>query len=104
MMTMKKQTEMPKFKNESEEADWWASRAGRDYVKGRSTAAKQSGTKMAGSRLVGHLQKKASVQFAIRLPGDDLEQARKIATRKGIGYQTLIKMLVHEGLRREARR
>ena len=29
---MKKRIEIPKFKSESQEADWWASRAGRDYV------------------------------------------------------------------------
>jgi hypothetical protein len=34
----------------------------------------------------------------------DLAQARKIADRKGIGYQTPLKMLVREGLLREARR
>jgi hypothetical protein len=34
----------------------------------------------------------------------DVTKAREIATRKGVGYQTLLKMLVHEGLRREARR
>ena len=38
------------------------------------------------------------------LPGSDVEKARELATRKGIGYQTLLKMLVHEGLQREARR
>jgi predicted DNA binding CopG/RHH family protein len=42
------------------------------------------------------------VQIAIRLPETDLAQARKIAERKGIGYQTLLKMLVREGLTREA--
>jgi predicted DNA binding CopG/RHH family protein len=50
------------------------------------------------------LNKKNSVQIAIRLPEADLAQARKIADRKGIGYQTLLKMLVREGLVREARR
>ena len=44
------------------------------------------------------------MQIAIRLPAADLAQARKIAERKGIGYQTLVKMLVHEGLARESRR
>ncbi len=34
----------------------------------------------------------------------DLDKAREIAERKGIGYQTLLKTLVHEGLRRESRR
>jgi hypothetical protein len=57
-----------------------------------------------GSRLVGRLNRAASVQIALRLPGPDMEKARELATRKGIGYQTLLKMLVHEGLRRETRR
>jgi hypothetical protein len=56
-----------------------------------------------GSRLVGRLNRIASVQIALRLPGPDVEKARELATRKGIGYQTLLKMLVHEGLRREAK-
>jgi predicted DNA binding CopG/RHH family protein len=50
------------------------------------------------------LNEKRSVQIAIRLPATDLARARKVADRKGIGYQTLMKMLVHEGLAREARR
>lgn len=57
-----------------------------------------------GSRLVRRLSPTASVQIALRLPGADIAKARELATRKGIGYQTLLKMLVHEGLRREARR
>ncbi len=101
---MKKSLQMPKFKNESEEADWWSSREGRDYVKRRSREARANGTKPAGSRLVAKVAKKNSIQIAIRLPEVDLKRARKIATRKGIGYQTLIKMLVHEGLQREAKR
>jgi predicted DNA binding CopG/RHH family protein len=100
---LKKSIQMPKFKNESDEADWWASREGRDYVERRSAEAKSKGSKTAGSRLVARIAKKNSIQIAIRLPEGDLKQARKIATRKGIGYQTLIKMLVHEGLQREAK-
>ena len=95
--------EMPKFKNESDEADWWASPAGRAYVKEKSSQARSKGAKPAGSRLVSKLNRK-SVQIAIRLPEADLAEARKMAGRKGIGYQTLLKMLVHEGLAREARR
>ena len=100
----RKTHEMPKFKNESEEANWWASRAGRAYVKQESAGAKSRGIETKGSNLVRKLNKKSSVQIAIRLPAADLAQARKIAERKGIGYQTLMKMLVHEGLAREARR
>lgn len=95
---------MPKFKSESEEADWWASRAGRDYVKQKSAEAQSKGIKIGGSSLVAKLNQKSSVQIAIRLPQADITQARKLAERKGLGYQTLLKMLVHEGLAREGRR
>jgi lipopolysaccharide biosynthesis regulator YciM len=96
--------EMPKFKTESEEADWWASPAGRAYVKRKSAEGRRKGTKAAGSTLVAKLSKKPSLQIAIRLPEADIAKAREIAERKGIGYQTLLKMFVREGLLREARR
>ena len=100
----KKTPQMPRFKSESEEADWWASKAGRAYVKQKFREAQSKRTTTGGSRLVAMLNKKSSVQIAIRLPEADLAQARKIAGRKGIGYQTLLKMLVHEGLARESAR
>ena len=100
----RKTPQMPRFKTESEEADWWASKAGRAYVKQKSGEAQSKRTAIGGSKLVAMLNKKSSVQIAIRLPEADLAQARKIAGRKGIGYQTLLKMLVHEGLAREAAR
>jgi predicted DNA binding CopG/RHH family protein len=100
----KKTLKIPKFKSESEEADWWASPVGRDYVKQKSVEAGSKGIEVKGSRMVVKLNKKSSVQIAIRLPEADIAQARKIAERKGIGYQTLLKMLVHKGLLREGRR
>ena len=57
-----------------------------------------------GSSLVIGLNRASSVQIALRLPAPDLAKAREIADRKGIGYQTLLKMLVREGLQRETRR
>ena len=92
------------FRSESDEADWWASPAGRAYVKRKSAEGKSSGTEITGSSLVKKMNKKSSVQIAIRLPQADLDQARRLAERKGLGYQTLLKMLLHEGLAREARR
>ena len=99
---MKKTIQPPTFANEDEEATWWASRAGRDFLKQKSAEPQKKMAK--GSRLVGQLNRSASVQIALRLPSRDIEKARKLATLKGIGYQTLLKMLVHEGLRRESRR
>ena len=95
---------MPKFGNESDEADWWASRAGKEYVKKKSADARVEGKEVRGSSLIAGMNQKSSVQIAIRLPQADLAQARKLAERKGLGYQTLLKMIVHEGLAREARR
>lgn len=95
---------MPRFKNEGEEADWWASAKGRAYVKRKSGEARAKGAPPRGSALIRELNAKKSVQIAIRLPGGDLARAREIAQSKGVGYQTLLKMLVHEGLTREARR
>lgn len=102
MMAKKKPIELPKFANEGEEATWWASREGRSFLKQRAAAGGSERGK--GSPLVAQLSRPASVQIALRLPEPDLEKAREIARKKGIGYQTLLKMLVHEGLRREARR
>ncbi len=100
----KKPLLMPKFKSESAEADWWASPAGRAYLKQKSSEARAAGVRPAGSGLVASLNKKRSVQIAIRLPEADLAKARELAERKGVGYQTLLKMFVREGLIRESRR
>jgi hypothetical protein len=99
----KKAIEIPKFATEAQEADWWASREGRAFLKHAAANSPKRGT-AKGSRLVGKLNRTSSVQIALRLPEPDVAKARELATRKGIGYQTLLKMLVHEGLRREARR
>ena len=100
---MSKSDEFPKFKNEGEEADWWASPAGRTYLKKRSAEAMARGEKLQPSPLVTQMRNAKTTQIAIRLPEADIAAARKIAERKGVGYQTLIKMILHEGLAREGR-
>jgi predicted DNA binding CopG/RHH family protein len=100
--TKAQSTKMPKFLNEDQEAKWWASANGRAFLKRQSAAGTPKHLK--GSPLITNLSRASSVQIALRLPAPDLAKAREIAGRKGIGYQTLLKMLVHEGLRRESRR
>jgi hypothetical protein len=39
----------------------------------------------------------------LRVAVGDLERAKAVAERKGLPYQTLLKMLIHEGLAREER-
>jgi predicted DNA binding CopG/RHH family protein len=72
---------------------------GLQFLKQQSAAGVANQGK--GSPLVTNLSRSSSVQIALRLPAPDLAKAREIAERKGIGYQTLLKMLVHEGLRRQ---
>ena len=93
---------LPKFSCEHAEAAWWASAEGRAFLK--QNPAGKAMEKSKSAMLVASLNQKSSVQIALRLPAPDLAKAREIAGRKGIGYQTLLKMLVHEGLQREARR
>jgi len=36
--------------------------------------------------------------ISLRLPASDIDRAKKQASARGIGYQTLIRMIVHEAL------
>jgi predicted DNA binding CopG/RHH family protein len=47
---------------------------------------------------------RASKNITIRIPLADLERARQLSARKGLAYQTFIKMLLHEALDREEKR
>lgn len=40
--------------------------------------------------------------ITIRLSSQDIESAQKQASKHGIGYQTYIRMLLHQALRRKA--
>ena len=45
-----------------------------------------------------------SQSITLRVAVKDVEAARELAERKGLPYQTYIKMLLHEALRRERNR
>ena len=93
-----KNLSVPRFASEQDEAKWWSGAEGRAVLKQQSPARNAMGPN--GSKLVAKLVGTGSVQIALRLPSPDIARARMIAERKGIGYQTLLKMLVHEGLQR----
>jgi predicted DNA binding CopG/RHH family protein len=42
-----------------------------------------------------------SVSITIRVPERGLDRAKAIAEKKGLAYQTYLKMLIHEGLERD---
>ena len=52
---MKKMTKPPVFANDDEEAAWWASPEGREFVKQKAAELQKKPSK--GSRLVGQLNR-----------------------------------------------
>jgi predicted DNA binding CopG/RHH family protein len=93
---MTKTLETPEFKNEAEEAAWWDShpdetlalfeQAAADGTLGRGTLARRAQT----------------AATSIRLDTADIELAKTIAKKRGLRYQTYLKMIIHERLVQEA--
>ena len=90
---------IPKFATEAEEAKWWDDHM--DIVEDNLFEAIRNGT--AGTGMPQRLMREAreSKNITIRMPIADLDRARKLAEKKGLGYQTYMKMLLHEALDRE---
>lgn len=91
---------VPKFKNESEEADWWY--ANRNKIKWGKPLRNPDGTPMTADQVVAAqiAEEKKTKAINIRIPQGDLALAKRTAQAKGIGYQTYIRMLLHEALRK----
>ena len=86
--------DVPEFASEEEEATWWDThkKEADDLIeRAQKARALRVGT------LAGQVKTK---QTTLRLRSDDLRRAKELAHRKGIGYQTYLKMLIHEGLER----
>lgn len=92
-------TKMPKFKSEAEEALWWdANRATLDaeFVE---EIKQGKATKRTRADLLQRL-KSATRAVTVRLAETDIAMAKQQAERKGLPYQTYIKSLLHEALRK----
>ena len=89
-----KQTIIPKFTSEAEEAAWWDAHRSEIEAEIRQRM-KQERPLTLDNLLRG---KKPSQPVTLRIATKDLETARRLAARKGIGYQTYIKMLLREAL------
>ena len=90
---------VPKFDSEAEEAKWWDDN--RDMAEGELLKAMRDGTVQRGAAQRLGRQSRTSKNITIRIPVDDIERTRRLADRKGLGYQTYMKMLLHEALNRE---
>jgi predicted DNA binding CopG/RHH family protein len=88
---------VPKFTSEAEDAKWHQ----------RSRRALESAMErriLEGSTLtLEQAAARAKTRpVTLRLAAADIDAARAMAAQKGVGYQTYVKMLLHEALRREA--
>lgn len=99
----RKKLVIPTFKSEAEEAAWW--RKHRSAVETDLRAAMREGKTLSlQDALAQAKRKKELLPVTIRLASEDIATARELADDKGIGYQTYIKLLLHEALQKEAGR
>lgn len=87
-----KQITIPVFRTEEEEAEWW------DSHPEVATQIMERAIKSGKARRVSPLK-----TVTMRLPVTDIQTAQVLAERKGLPYQSYIKMLLHEALERERR-
>jgi len=110
---VRKSTKLPAFRSEAEEAAWYATPEGRRHTQREFERALRNGTlqRSNGSRakktapdvladLVRRAKEKATLPVSIRIPVADLERARAIAKKKGVGYQSIVKQAIRKGLQK----
>ncbi len=93
---------LPEFESEEQEARWWDEH--RSQVEGNLSDALRSGRAQRGAAQKAVREARASKNITIRMPLADLERARQLSAKKGMAYQTYVKMLLHEALDLEERR
>ena len=91
----------PKFNSEAEEAAWWDSHPELIMKTFERAFGKKAVERVLGQR--PKAKRPPTKTVTIRLPVEDVARARRMASRKGLGYQTLVKSLLHEALNREER-
>ena len=106
--------QMPTFASEAEEADWYADHqddiedymdvpTAKDQERFRKELANLPSKEKAiaaarAAQAAYEASRSKTKQVPIRIAETDLERAKTMAIKKGIGYQTLIKMALHEWL------
>jgi predicted DNA binding CopG/RHH family protein len=88
---------IPKFENEADEANW--AYENREGLSAAFHEAVQQGRVRQGTLK----RRGVTPPTTIRLAPEDISRARLLAERRGLRYQTYLKMLIHEALEREER-
>jgi predicted DNA binding CopG/RHH family protein len=88
---------IPKFESQADEAKW--AFENREALGAAFLQAAQEGRVREGTLK----QRGITPATTIRLAPEDISRARTLAARRGLRYQTYLKMLIHEALEREER-
>ncbi|MGO8791508.1 MAG: hypothetical protein ACLQVL_29530 [Terriglobia bacterium] len=92
----KKNLIVPKFNSEAEDAQWHQRH--RRTLESAVERRIQEGSTLTIQQVVARAKTRP---VTLRLATEDIDTARGIAAEKGIGYQTYIRMLLRDALRRE---
>lgn len=91
---MERKIRIPRFKSEREEAEWWDAHP--EVITELFLRARKKGT-LTRLPVAGGATRSVTIRLAAR----DIEAAQELAERRGLPYQTYIKMLLHQALERE---
>jgi predicted DNA binding CopG/RHH family protein len=88
--------QLPAFASEAEEAQWW--------FDNREQHGKEFAQAIRDGRVTrGGMARRGLIRtHSIDLDPEDFSQAQILAEKKGLRYQTYLRMLIHEALEREA--
>ncbi|MGH9588531.1 MAG: hypothetical protein ACRD3F_16420 [Acidobacteriaceae bacterium] len=92
---MREEFQKKSFKSEEDEASWWDQQ--QDALAAEFERAAAEGTLGHGTAA----RKGATPTTTIRLASEDIILARSQAERRGLKYQTYLKMVIHQALRNE---
>lgn len=89
----KKKSRIPDFENEDKEREFWATHSPLDYLDEFEEVKEP---------IVINRPKKRLVTF--RMDEEAVERIKRLADRKGMGWQTLMRALIYEGLEEAEKR
>jgi hypothetical protein len=93
--------EVPQFQSETEEAAWWDQHRDETAHWMEEAIAAGQTTTLADVLHRARQRAGATPTVSIRIDPEDIARARSLAAKKGLRYQTYLKMLLHEALHRE---
>jgi predicted DNA binding CopG/RHH family protein len=94
---------IPKFESEEEEAKWWFDHR-EETSQWMEDALRDGTTLKLGDVLRKRAATGATPTVSIRIDPSDIARARIFAERRGLRYQTYLKMVLHEALEQESNR